>query len=64
MTASATELAKELSQLQQEFRAFTNAPDFSYAALFSPAPGGFVETYRKRTAELQNALSRTPLVRA
>jgi hypothetical protein len=58
MTASATDLARELAQLQQEFRTFSLGANFSFAELVITQPGGFIEKYRTRTAEIQNALAR------
>jgi len=58
MSTSADELARELSKLQQEFRAYAQRPEFSYAELSAPAAGSFLEHYRSRTAEIQNALAR------
>lgn len=64
MTASAAELAQELDALQKEFRAYSQSADFSFAEINAPKPDGFVEKYRRRTAEIQNALSRMRLPRS
>jgi len=64
MTASAAELAQELDALQKEFRAYSQTADFSFAEINAPKPNGFVENYRRRTAEIQNALSRMRLPRS
>jgi hypothetical protein len=61
MSATAAELAQELGQLQQEFRAYTLSADFSFSEISQPKSGGFVERYQQRTAEIQNALSRMRL---
>lgn len=57
MTASASELANELIQLQRDYRALTLSPDYSFDEIWNPTPGGFAERYQERTKELQRAIA-------
>lgn len=57
MSATATELVNELVKLQSDYRAFTLSPDYSFDEVWNPTPGGFAETYRERTKEIQRAIA-------
>lgn len=58
MNISATDLANELAELQKQFRAYTQTAEFAFAEINAPKAGGFVESYRRRSAEIQHELSR------
>lgn len=52
------ELARELVRLQQDFREHARSEAFRQGELMVPTPGGYVEQYRRRIAEIIRDLVR------
>lgn len=57
MTATATELVRELVKLESDYRDYSRRPEFKLTEVWHPTPGGFMEKYQVRVKELQKEIA-------